>query len=411
MAKVFFSYSHEDEELRNKLAKHLSLLMRQGLVESWHDRKILGGDVIDDKVFTELDQADVILLLVSADFIHSEYCFGREMARAMERHEAKQARVVPVIVRPCDWHGAPFGKLMGLPRDGRPITSWANNDEAMLDVATQVRRIVDDMNRQAREVDKASVKAHGNTSTGSGQPTPVAPSSAVPSVSAGKRVPALSTDILADAGDEARRMLTAAYNRLEVARITEQPMSISLTSALRDQLMERAKEIAANRLPDDLGQTELSLTKENQRLEKLAAPLTAIATEPSISSWLESVDDRVQLALDFIEILANPSAHRADGTTFDLVLLPKHDVSFTFVIPDEFVALLMKRNGFDKIEDGERMLNANYGFDIFDLPLELVRSEVLPRLLRFVYVGMESLKGKYSNEELLNLRRWTFGLH
>jgi hypothetical protein len=119
MAKVFFSYSHVDEALRDRLEIHLSLLKRQGLIESWHDRRITAGSDLDASISKNLEEADVILLLVSADFIASEYCYSREMTRALERHWEDSARVIPVILQPCDWYGAPFGKLLAAPKDGK----------------------------------------------------------------------------------------------------------------------------------------------------------------------------------------------------------------------------------------------------------------------------------------------------
>lgn len=143
MASVFFSYSHKDEALRDQLEGHLALLKNQGEIEAWYDRRIVAGDEIDDSIFDKLETADIILLLVSSDFVSSTYCYSREMKRAMERHEAGQARVIPVILRHCDWRSAPFGKLMAAPRDGKPIMAWPDQDEALADVAMQVRRAVE----------------------------------------------------------------------------------------------------------------------------------------------------------------------------------------------------------------------------------------------------------------------------
>lgn len=112
MASVFFSYSHKDEALRDQLESHLALLKNQGLIDAWYDRRIVAGDEVDDAIFSKLESADIVLLLVSSDFISSPYCYSREMMRAMERHEASEARVIPVILRHCVWQGAPFGKLM-----------------------------------------------------------------------------------------------------------------------------------------------------------------------------------------------------------------------------------------------------------------------------------------------------------
>lgn len=139
MPTVFFSYSHADEDLRDQLEKQLAMLKRQGVIETWHDRRIGAGQefgqVIDDHINTD----DIILLLVSPDFIASDYCYDIEMKRAMERHDAGKAIVIPVILRACDWHHAPFGKLLGTPRDGKPVTQWPDRDEAFLQVARAVR--------------------------------------------------------------------------------------------------------------------------------------------------------------------------------------------------------------------------------------------------------------------------------
>lgn len=143
MAKVFFSYSHDDEQFRDQLEKHLSMLKHQGLIEPWHDRRIAAGAAIDDAISKALEEADIVLLLVSASFIASAYCYSKEMERAMQRHHEGTVVVVPVIVRMCDWHPAPFGKLLAVPKDGKAIDLWANFDEAYTDVTRQIRSIVE----------------------------------------------------------------------------------------------------------------------------------------------------------------------------------------------------------------------------------------------------------------------------
>jgi hypothetical protein len=139
VATLFFSYSHADENLRDQLEKHLSALQHQCVIQVWHDRRIPAGHVLDAEIDSHLESADVILLLVSSDFLASEYCYDREMKRAMERHESGAATVIPVILRPCDWHDTPFGKLLAVPKDGRPITQWPNPDEAFLDVVKAIK--------------------------------------------------------------------------------------------------------------------------------------------------------------------------------------------------------------------------------------------------------------------------------
>lgn len=140
MPSVFFSYCHADEGLRDQLEKQLSMLKRQGVIETWHDRRINAGQEIDAAIDEHINNDEIILLLVSPDFIASDYCYNVEMTRAMERHEAKQAIVIPVILRACDWHHAPFGKLLGTPSDGKPVTLWPDRDEAFLEVAKEVRK-------------------------------------------------------------------------------------------------------------------------------------------------------------------------------------------------------------------------------------------------------------------------------
>lgn len=142
-AKVFYSYAHADEEFRVQLETQLKILERNGLVRGWHDRRISAGQQWEEQIDLNLDDADVILLLISSDFLASDYCYETETIRALERHEEKDAVVVPVILRPCLWHDSHFAKLQALPRDGKAITLWANRDEAWLDVASGLKRAVE----------------------------------------------------------------------------------------------------------------------------------------------------------------------------------------------------------------------------------------------------------------------------
>lgn len=139
---VFISYAHADQRLRDRLERHLSQLKADGMVQVWHDRHITAGQEFDREIDENLRSADVILLLISEDFMASGYCTGIELKRAMERHAAGEARVIPVILRPVDWHSAPFGKLVALPKDGKAVTDWANRDRAFLDVASGLRAAV-----------------------------------------------------------------------------------------------------------------------------------------------------------------------------------------------------------------------------------------------------------------------------
>ena len=139
MAELFFSYSHKDEELRNELETHLALLKRQGVISSWYDRRITAGSDFEKTISSELESSQIILLLVSAHFLASDYCYEKEMTRAIEKHEEGSAVVIPVILHPCDWHSAPFGHLRATPTDGKPVSMFANQHEAFAIVAKDVR--------------------------------------------------------------------------------------------------------------------------------------------------------------------------------------------------------------------------------------------------------------------------------
>jgi tetratricopeptide (TPR) repeat protein len=141
--KVFCSYSHEDEDLRKELDKHIKILERRGVITVWHDRMIVAGEDRKEEIDEHLESADLILLLISADFIASDFCYGREMTRALERHDAGEARVIPVFIRPVNWKEAPFGKLQALPTDAKPVTSWPNHDEAFVIVSEGIERAVE----------------------------------------------------------------------------------------------------------------------------------------------------------------------------------------------------------------------------------------------------------------------------
>jgi len=140
MAKVFFSYSHRDETLRDELEKHLTILKRQGFIETWHDRRITAGEELSPEIDRNLETSDVVLLLVSSDFLASDYCYDIEMKHALKRHDSGSARVIPVILRPCDWHDAPFGKLLATPPDGKAVTRFPTLDDAFVLVVADIKK-------------------------------------------------------------------------------------------------------------------------------------------------------------------------------------------------------------------------------------------------------------------------------
>ena len=145
---VFFSYSHKDEALRDELANHLTILRRNNVIADWYDRDITAGDEWRSAILDQLTQADVILLLISADFLASDFCWHVELAQAIERHNRGDAVVIPIILRDVDWQEAPFGKLQALPKNAQPVTTWPTTDAAFKDVAVSIRKAVKDLQQR-----------------------------------------------------------------------------------------------------------------------------------------------------------------------------------------------------------------------------------------------------------------------
>jgi hypothetical protein len=140
--EVFYSYAHQDEKLRDEIEKNLALLQRTGLIVGWHDRRIGAGGSWKEEIDAHVHSAQIILLLISSDFLASDYCYGVEMRVALERHARHEAIVIPIILRPVDWTTAPFAHLQALPRDAKAVTTWSNQDEALADIARNIRETV-----------------------------------------------------------------------------------------------------------------------------------------------------------------------------------------------------------------------------------------------------------------------------
>lgn len=143
--RLFFSYAQKDEDLRRGLGEHLKGLLGSGLVERWDDRNIPSGSSWGEQISEKLEQADVVLFLVSPPFMKSGYSQAAEVKRAVELHEAGKLRVIPVIVRPADWAPAPFAKLQALPDGGKPVIEWRPREEGFKNVAMGIRRTVQQM--------------------------------------------------------------------------------------------------------------------------------------------------------------------------------------------------------------------------------------------------------------------------
>jgi len=138
--KIFYSYSSNDKTLREELHKHLASFRYRGICQDWYDGEIRAGDEWHEEIKERLASADFILLLISSDFLNTAYIRTHELEVAMQRHQAKEARVIPIMLRPCDFTGEVFSKLAGLPTKMKAVTTWVNQDEAWTDVVRGLRR-------------------------------------------------------------------------------------------------------------------------------------------------------------------------------------------------------------------------------------------------------------------------------
>lgn len=158
MIKVFFSYSHNDETERNELEKHLSVLKRQGVIETWYDRRILAGSDLDNEVDQNLVESNLILLLVSPDFLDSDYCYSKEMQKALEMRREGVAWVIPIILEHCDWKNTPLKGLLACPKDGKPISDYPNPNKAFNEIAQEIRRVIGEISEKQTKTSKTVAK-------------------------------------------------------------------------------------------------------------------------------------------------------------------------------------------------------------------------------------------------------------
>ena len=149
--KAFISYSHQDKILKESLMKHLNSLVRQKYIELWHDNMILPGDSIDDAIFQAMKECDMALLLISADYLASDYCYSIEMETFMELRNTGKI-VIPVLLRPVDLKGTPFDGIKSLPEDRKAVSSFGNQDEAMLSIASGIRKVVETIHNKINSV-------------------------------------------------------------------------------------------------------------------------------------------------------------------------------------------------------------------------------------------------------------------
>lgn len=142
--KVFISYSHKDEEFKDSLIEHLSGLIRSGSISEWNDRRIVSGTDWSHEINENIKNSDLILFLISASFLTSDYCMNIEVETALSMHKSGEAQLIPIVIRAVDWSDSPLSKLQALPRDARPIASWTNKDEAWVNVIQGIKKHINE---------------------------------------------------------------------------------------------------------------------------------------------------------------------------------------------------------------------------------------------------------------------------
>ncbi len=142
---IFISYAHEDEAMKNDLDKHLIMLKRSDKIEVWTDKAIFAGDEWDKNILDAMEKADIILLLISVDFNNSKYIWEKELKFALDKHEKGLVRVIPILLRNCEWRDMPYSKLQAIPAGNKPVKSFSDQDEAYTSIAKSIRDVVNFM--------------------------------------------------------------------------------------------------------------------------------------------------------------------------------------------------------------------------------------------------------------------------
>ncbi|MGO4127410.1 toll/interleukin-1 receptor domain-containing protein [Inquilinus sp. YAF38] len=160
--KAFISYSHADEKALERLHKHMAMLRREGDISTWTDNQVLAGDSVDTEISKNLEDSGIFIALLSPDYLASNYCYEKEFARAQELCLAGSMRIVPVVIEPCDWSSSPFREYLALPKDGKAISEWTNQNNAYLDVVSGIRRLI--KNERPASTPQTSYQIPGFTS-------------------------------------------------------------------------------------------------------------------------------------------------------------------------------------------------------------------------------------------------------
>ncbi|MEO1401436.1 MAG: TIR domain-containing protein [Cyanobacteria bacterium J06635_1] len=387
--ELFLSYSHADENLRDELVKHLTLLTRQQVISAWHDRNISAGTEWASQISQHLETARVILLLISADFLASDYCYDIELHRAMERHEMGEARVIPIILRPTDWADAPFGRLQALPNNAEPITTWQNRDLAFANVVKGIRLVCEELLRE--ETVRNIITSGGNYIESSGYIDASKERFEIHNVFKTYGVPTITF-----VEPPNFHLIKLALIQPGVGVVIEGPSGIGKTTALRKALEE------AN-LANESFQVKTLSARKSEDLSRIK----------SIQQWHNGVviiDDFHRLTIDLQGKLVNYLKYLADNELpKKLVIVGIPSTGKRLVNLSFDVATRVKRFKLGRVDDeiilkmigrGESALNV-----VFDRKTDIARSANgslnIAQFLCFHLVAREGIIETQQNTELI----------
>jgi TIR domain len=270
--KVFVSYARADREFCRKLEDHLSPLKYSGKITIWQDQEIPAGADWEDQIHAHLNDADMILLLISSSFIASKYCWNKEVQTALERHKAGIARVIPILLKPALWQDTPLGQLQVLPTEAKPITQWHDQDAAFEDVARGIQKVVEHLRIKLRE------EALRNEKIG------------------------MLTDKIADLY-QSFILTTKSVSEIE-SKVSEQnerkkeleeELRIVNASIEEIKVQQRASREELFQLKEQLKETSEQLVNLGGELD----PLTSLALAPPFHHWMGSSTQKEARNLDF----------------------------------------------------------------------------------------------------------------
>jgi GUN4-like/TIR domain len=282
---VFLSYSRKDKDLLDSFAVHLAGLVNTGQITTWHDRDIEAGSEWEPAIQHQLNTAKIIILLISANFIASEYCYGNELKRAIERHDGGEAHVIPVILKPCLWNLPKilFSKLNVLPNDALPVTQWNDADAAFTLVVEHIARVVDRLKTERqlkREVEERQ-----------------------------------KLKILRQQEAERQRQISLKQQQQSHINLRDEVNWNELLADIPHEVIEEHKKMLRNTLPPETNQEEPTISIEQN-------PSLSVSLEVA-ANFIESVNLKSEKGIDYCnlrDLLRDGKWREADKETFKVML-------------------------------------------------------------------------------------------